>query len=202
MINSSAERGQRSIYTAPYGAMSSQMITVIGSIFGDTVELSGRLNYASVGNLYFGRTIKADPTVNISSLGDKFCHDPLIAPRQCTERPGGGAIVNDPRFGEARPMFKTGRLPEATGDTRLNRQPNLFGYDVEIASGLLQHDPNTTFRDITAMAAAAESGTRAKDGAIVYCKDCKKNNTGVCVQGQAGVDGAFAKRINGQWKCD
>jgi hypothetical protein len=35
---------------------------------------------------------------------------------------------------------------------------------------------------------------------LVYCKDCRRGN--VCSQGQAGSDGAFAKRINGQWRCD
>ena len=70
------------------------------------------------------------------------------------------------------------------------------------ARRLLQHDPEITFRDITAFAAPAETGSRVKDGAIVYCKDCKKATTGICTQGQAGIDGAFAKRINSQWRCD
>jgi len=202
MIGTSAEKSQRSIYTAPYGAMSSQMMTVIGGVFGDTIELSGRMNYTSTGNLYFGRTIKAGPEVVINSVGDRFCHDPIIAPGQCTDRPEGGNIVNDPGFDKGRVMFRTGRLPEAQGNVRLNRQPNFFGYDVEIGGGILQYDPNITFRDITAFAAAAEGGSRVKDGAIVYCKDCKKSNIGICTQGQAGTDGAFAKRINGQWRCD
>ncbi len=202
IINSGAERVQRAIYTAAYGAMSSMMMTVVGSIFSDTIELNGRSNFASTGNLYFGKVFKASPQVVINSVGDKFCHDPLIAPGQCTDKPGGGNIVNQPGFGDARVMFRTGRLPEGSGPTRINRQPNLFGYDVELKDGLLQYDPNLTFRDITALAANVDTGTRAKDGAFVYCKDCRKNNSGICVQGQAGTDGAFAKRINGQWRCD
>ncbi len=66
----------------------------------------------------------------------------------------------------------------------------------------MQYDPDITFRDITAMAAAVDTGSRVKDGALVYCKDCKKAANGTCTQGQPGTDGAFAKRINNQWRCD
>ena len=118
------------------------------------------------------------------------------------DRVGGGNVVNAPGFNGGRVMFRTGRPPEGTGKNRIDRQPNFFGYDVEINKGLLQYDPEITFRDIMAMAAQTDAGTRVKDGAILYCKDCKKNNSGICTQGQAGVDGAFAKRINSQWRCD
>lgn len=202
MIGSGSERSQRSIYIAPYGSTSSQSLTVIGSVFGDKIELTGRMNYVSTGNTYFGKTISATPQVVINSIGDKFCYDPLISPGQCSEGPGSPNTIHSPGFDKGRVMFRSGRLPEGQGKDRINRQPNFFGYDVEIGDGLLQHDPNTTFRDITALAAAVETGSRVKDGAIVYCKDCKKSNTGVCTQGQAGTDGAFAKRINGQWRCD
>ena len=66
----------------------------------------------------------------------------------------------------------------------------------------MQYDPNITFVDIVALAAPIETGSRVKDGAIVYCKDCKKSSSGICTQGQSGTDGAFAKRINYQWRCD
>ncbi len=201
MIGTSAEKSQRSIYIAPYGSTSSQMLTVIGSVFGDKVELTGRTNYVSTGNHYFARTISAGPQVVINSIGDRFCYDPLILPGQCVE-PGTNRAVNKPGFDQGRTMFRTGRLPEGQGDVRIDRQPNFFGYDVELGGGLLQHDSNITFRDITAFAAPAETGSRVKDGAIVYCKDCKKAPTGLCSQGQPGVDGAFAKRINNQWRCD
>ncbi|MCC6328478.1 MAG: hypothetical protein IT174_08175 [Acidobacteria bacterium] len=202
IISSSSERSQKSIYTEPYGAISSQNLTIIGSVFSDPIELNGRMNFVSMGNKYFGPTFKVAPGVTVNSVGDKFCYDPAISPGTCTDKIGGGNIVNSPGFNGGQIMFRTGRLPEGTGKTRIDGQPNLFGYDVELSKGLLQYDPNMTFRDITAMAAASESAVRVKDGAIAYCKDCKKAPTGLCTQGQAGVDGAFAKRINGQWRCD
>ena len=202
MIGTSSERSQRSIYTAPYGATSSQMLTVIGSVFGDKIELTGRMNYVSTGNHYFGKTISAGPEVVINSIGDRFCYDPQILPGRCIEDQDALKPVYAPGFDKGRVMFRSGRLPEGQGNVRINRQPNFFGYDVEIGDGLLQHDPNITFRDITALAAPVETGSRVKDGAVVYCKDCKKNNSGLCTQGQAGTDGAFAKRINNQWRCD
>jgi hypothetical protein len=66
----------------------------------------------------------------------------------------------------------------------------------------MQFDPNITYKDITAWAAGGDNRPQLKDGALVYCKDCKKNSAGNCTKGQAGVDGVFAKRINGQWRCD
>lgn len=202
IINSSSERAQRSIFAAGYGAISSMMLTLVGNVFSDKIELGGRVNFASTGNTYAGYTMAPGPGVTINSIGDRFCQDPLISQGQCNDRPETGNTVNSPGFGGGKIMFRSGRLPEGSGKERLNRQPNFFGYDVEIGSGLLQHDPNMTLRDINALAAPAETGSRVKDGAIVYCKDCKKAPTGLCTQGQAGVDGAFAKRINNQWRCD
>lgn len=203
MIGSSAERIQKAIYYAPYGAGSSAMLTLIGNVITDLVELNGRMNLVSTGNFYSAHVFsKLAPGVVVNSTGDKFCHDPDIFPGHCTDAVGGGNIVNKPGFGGGQIMFRTGRMPEGKGKDRIDRQPNLFGYDVELNKGLLQYDPDITFRDITAMAAAVETGSRVKDGAIAYCKDCKKSTAGICTQGQAGVDGAFAKRINGQWRCD
>lgn len=202
VINSSSERSRKSIEAVAYGGTSSQTLNVIGSVFNDPIELNGRMNFVSTGNLYFGYTMKLGPQVVVNSLGDKFCHDPTIFPGHCTDRVGGGNTVNSPGFNDGVIMFRTGRLPEGQGKDRINRQPNFFGYDVELGKALMQYDPNITFRDITAMAAAVETGSRVKDGALLYCKDCKKAATGLCSQGQAGTDGAFAKRINGQWRCD
>ncbi|MGH9820051.1 MAG: hypothetical protein ACRD43_07755, partial [Pyrinomonadaceae bacterium] len=84
----------------------------------------------------------------------------------------------------------------------LDARANFFGYGLEIGNGLMQLDPNVTFSDITKWATGPNDKPQLKDGAIVYCKDCKKNTTGICAQGRTGVDGAFAKRINGQWRCD
>lgn len=202
MIGASAERSQRSIYIAPYGSTSSQTLNVIGSVFGDKIELTGRMNYISTGNLYAGKTISAGPQVVINSIGDKFCYDPLILPGQCNDGQTGQNPVNAPGFDKGKVMFRTGRPPEGQGKDRIDRQPNFFGYDVELGGALMQYDPNITFVDIVALAAPIETGSRVKDGAIVYCKDCKKSSSGICTQGQSGTDGAFAKRINYQWRCD
>lgn len=202
LVGVSSERSRKSISAVGYGAVSSQSLQVIGSVFNDPIELTGRMNYASFGNRYFGNTMSVGPTVIVNSVGDKFCYDAVTFPGHCTDKVGGGNIVNSPGFNGGTIMFKSGRLPEGQGKDRINREPNLFGYDVEINKGLLQHDPNMTFRDITALASPVETGSRVKDGAIVYCKDCKKAPTGLCAQGQAGTDGAFAKRINNQWRCD
>lgn len=203
LISSASERGQKSIYTAPGGAISTQTLNVIGSVFNDPIELNGRMNFTSTGNFYYSYTMKLAPQVVVNSVGDKFCNDPEVYPGHCNDQVGpGGRPVNAPGFNGGQMMFRTGRPPEGKGKDRINRQPNLFGYDVELNKSLLQYDPDITFRNITAMAAPAETGSRVKDGAIVYCKDCKKAPTGLCTQGQAGVDGAFAKRINNQWRCD
>jgi hypothetical protein len=198
IVNSSAERTKRDIYTVPQGSVSSVMINSIGSVWNDRIELNGRLNFISTGNFYGARGIAASKDVTVTSTGDRFCYDPLVLPGQCGDARGNP--VAEHRFGDARVMFRTGRLPEGTGRDRLERQPNYFGYDVEINNGILQLDPNITFRDITAFAAGGEGKPRVSDGAIVYCKDCRRGP--VCTQGTAGTDGAFAKRINGQWRCD
>ena len=198
--SSSSERSRRSIYTVPWGAITSQMLTIMGSIFNDPIELNGRMNFTSVGNFYYGGTMKTAPEVTINSVGDKFCIDPLVMPGHCKD--SSGRPTSKPGINQGRIMFKSGRFPEGTGADLIERQPNYFGYDVELGDGLMQFDPDITFKDITAMAAQAPGSPRVKDGAMVYCKDCRKSNTGACTQGQAGSDGAFAKRVNGQWRCD
>ncbi|CAN5416764.1 MAG: hypothetical protein H0V90_07775 [Blastocatellia bacterium] len=200
VLSSSSERSRRSIYTAAASSATSQMMTVIGSVFGDKIELNGRMNYISTGNHYFAKTIQAEPNVTITSTGDRFCYDPLTFGGYCKD--AAGKPVSQPGFDRGRVMFRTGRLPEGAGENRIGRQPNFFGYDVEIGDGFLQFDPNISFRDIIAFTTPGEGGPRVKDGAFVYCKDCRKNTSGICTQGQPGTDGAFAKRINGQWRCD
>jgi hypothetical protein len=200
IVGSGSERSQRSIYTNPAGSTSSLMITVIGSVFGDKIDLNGRLNYISTGNFYGARTVEADPAVNITSTGDRFCYDALVLPGRCVD--AANRPVNDPGFSGGRVMFQSGRIGEGTGANRIQSRPNFFGYNVELGDGLVQYDPNVTFRDITAWAAGTADRPPVKDGALVYCKDCKKSGSGTCTQGSAGTDGAFAKRINGQWRCD
>jgi hypothetical protein len=200
IINSGSENGQKSIYFHPNGAISNTMLTVIGSIFGDKIELGGRMNFISSGSFYGARTINADPTVMITSTGDRFCYDPLVLPGRCTD--SSGRSVADPGFTGGRVMFQTGRAGEGTGTNRIQGKPNYFGYNVEIGNGLMQFDPDITLKDITAWAAGADNRPRLADGAIVYCKDCRRSSNGTCSQGAAGTDGAFAKRINGQWRCD
>ncbi len=200
MINSAAERNRRSIYTNPAGSISSMMLAVIGSTFGDKLELHGKLNFVSSGNFFQANNVSADPTVTVTSVGDRYCYDSTILPGRCTD--ANGRNVADPGVEGGRRMFETGRVGEDTGPNRIEGRPNFFGYNVRIGDGLLQFDPNITFSDITKWAAGDGTRPRAEDGAIVYCKDCRRDGAGVCTQGRSGADGAFAKRINGQWRCD
>jgi hypothetical protein len=259
IINSAAERGQRSIYVNPLGAISNLMLTVINSIFGDKIELGGRMQYISTGNFYGAKTVTSTADVKITSTGDRFCYDPAVLPGQCKDE--NGVTVSNPGFNGGKVMFQTGRPTEGTGADQIQRRPNFFGYDVEIAdddtsnnepllssksynfnkpllrlgqnywydfkrsadngflimngnqnlpyrgftiNGLLQMDKNITYNDIVTYGTTWFNGLPViTDGAIVYCKDCAKNTTtGLCQQGTAGTDGAFAKRINGTWRCD
>jgi len=196
VINSSSERGQRSIYTNPLGMISNVMLIMTGDVFADKVELRGLVNFISSGNFFGANTILADPTAVITSTGDRFCYDARLV--ACTD--SSGKVVSSPNSNGGRMMFQTGRLPEGSGQTRIDGRPNLFGYNVEVRDGLIQYDPNTTFSDITKWAQGGDGRPPVRDGAYVYCKDCRRG--GVCSQGQAGSDGAFAKRINGRWMCD
>ncbi len=200
IIASSSERGRRSIYTNPVTGVSSAMITVIGSLFADKVQLKGRLNYVSTGNFYQANTIEADPGISITSVGDRYCYDPLVLPGRCVD--DAGRPTARPAISGGRKMFETGQFGEDFAANRIEGKPNYFGYNVRIGDGLLQFDPNITFRDINDWAAGVGARPRAEDGALVYCKDCRRASTGLCVQGTAGTDGSFARRINGQWRCD
>jgi hypothetical protein len=200
IINSGSENGRKSIEFHPYGGVSSANLTIIGGMFDDPIELGGRMNFISSGSYYGARTVKADPGVTITSTGDRFCYDPLVLPGRCKD--SAGKPVSDPGFSGGRIMFQTGRAGEGTGANRIEGRPNYFGYNVEIGNGLMQFDPNITFKDITAWAAGGGDRPKLADGAIVYCKDCRRAGNGACSQGTAGTDGGFAKRINGQWRCD
>lgn len=200
IISSGSERGKNSIVTSPIGSITSMMMTVIGSVFGDKVDLNGRFNYFSSGNLYGPKTLDAEPAVTITSIGDRYCYDSQVLPGRCVDE--AGRTVNNPGIVGGRRMFETGNVGEDTGPNRVEGRPNFFGYNVQIGDGLLQFDPNITYKDITAWAAGAGVRPRAQDGAFLYCKDCRRGSTGVCTQGSAGSDGAFAKRVNGQWRCD
>lgn len=198
IISSGSERGKRSIYTNPAGGASSTTITVMSSGFGDPVELGGRLNYVSSGSFYQANTLTADPTVTITSTGDRFCYDPYSLPGRCKD--SAGRNVASPNVAGGRIMFQTGSVADGKGADRLEGRPNLFGYNVEIRDGLMQYDPNVNFKLINEWTTGADGRPPVKDGAFVYCNDCRRG--GVCSQGVAGTDGAFAKRINGQWRCD
>ena len=259
LISSGSESGQRSIYTNPAGAISSLMITVISSAFGDKMELNGRLNYVSTGSSYNPTTIQAGPGVHIVSNGDRFCSDPAVLAQGCVD--AAGKFAGNPRFNGGKIIFQTGRGAEGAGANMIGARPTFFGHQVEMAdddgannapvlfarssnfqkpllrvgqsnffydfqrreyngflaitgnqdkpyrglivNGPVQFDPNITFQDIQRYAESILMGQPTiSDGALVYCKDCRKNPTGVCTQGTAGVDGAFAKRINKQWRCD
>ncbi|MGB7201695.1 MAG: hypothetical protein WBD16_05440 [Pyrinomonadaceae bacterium] len=198
IINSGAENGKRSIYTNPAGGVSSTTITVINSGFGDPVELRGRLNYVSSGTFYQPNTITADPTVTITSTGDRFCYDPYSLPGRCKD--SSGRNVLRPNYSGGRIMFQTGAVADGKDADKIEGRPNLFGYNVEIRDGLMQYDPNVNFKLINDWASGADGRPPVKDGAFVYCNDCRGGN--ICSQGTARTDGAFAKRINGQWHCD
>lgn len=260
IISSSSERGQRSIYTNPAGAISSMMISVVGSLFADKIELNGRLNYVSTGTSYKGKTIQATPGVTVVSTGDRFCDDPAVYPQGCFD--AAGKFDNNPGFSGGKVIFQTGRAAEGSPPYQFQSRPTFFGHQVEMAdddlsnnapmlrlrsfnyakplirlgqpsfyydfqrrehngflaitgnqekpysgliiNGPIQFDQNMTFKDITLYASVTLMAGMPviSDGALVYCKDCRKNPAGVCTQGTAGVDGAFAKRINNQWRCD
>jgi hypothetical protein len=261
IINSGSERGQRGLYTNPLGSISSMLITVINSVLGDKVELNGRFQYVSTGNLYGATTVQAGSDVKITSTGDRFCYDPYVLPGFCKD--ASGNTVSNPGFQGGKIIFQTGRKTEGAGADLIERRPNFFGYDVEIGdddytnnepmlyshsynynkpllrlgqasgyhydfkrrefngflvitgsqdkpyrgftiNGPLQFDKDMTYNDIVLYGNSTLSGYPViTDGVLVYCKDCAKNTTtGLCQQGTAGVDGAFAKRINGTWRCD
>lgn len=198
VMNSGSERGKRTLYTNPAGAISNQMITFIGGVYGDPIELHGNLNFVSIGNLFTQSTIQADPGVVITSTGDHFCYDPRILPGRCVDQTG--RATQTPDFKGGRMMFQTGRLPEGSGNNRIEGRPNIFGYDLEMRNGLIQYDPNVTFADLIKWANGQDGHQPVKDGAFAYCKDCQRG--GECRQGVTGRDGSFAKRINGRWQCD
>lgn len=200
VVSSGSESGQRSIYTNPAGGITSAMINVIGSVFGDKIDLNGRLAYVSNGNFYQANTIDADPGIQITSVGDRYCYDSMVLPGRCVDN--AGRATSKPGIAGGRRMFETGQIGEDTGANRIDGRPNYFGYNVRIGDGLLQFDPNITFKDITSWAAGEGTRPRAEDGAIAYCKDCRRDGSGLCTQGSPGTDGAFAKRINGRWRCD
>lgn len=200
VIACAAENGQYSIYTDPKASSTSSMLTVIGSVFGNEIDLNGRQNYISTGNFYGARTIQADPAVTITSIGDRYCYDSQNFGGRCIDE--AGRAVQRPGITGGRKMFETGQMGEDTGPGRLEARPNYFGYNVRIGDGLMQFDPRISFKDITSWAAGAGTRPPVEDGAFLYCKDCRKGSNGICTQGNAGSDGAFAKRINGQWRCD
>src|SRR5690606_386324 len=170
VINSGSERGKRTLYTNPAGMITNVNLTMIGSVFGDPIELHGSANFISTGNWFGADTIKADPGVTITSTGDRFCYDSRIF--ACKD--SSGQLVRRPNFQGGRMMFQTGRLPEGSGDTRIEGKPNRFGYNVELTDGLFQYDPNITFRDIQQWARGGDGRPPVSDGAFVYCKDCRR----------------------------
>lgn len=200
LVNCATERSQKSISTDPAASATSAMLTAMSNVFGDKVELRGRQNYISIGNAYGARTIDADPAINITSIGDRYCYDSQVLPGRCVD--AAGRTVHNPGITGGRKMFETGSVGEDTGPNRIEGRPNFFGYNVRIGDGLMQFDPNITFRDITAWASGAGVRPPVEDGAFLYCKDCRRGNSGICQQGTAGTDGSFAKRVNGQWRCD
>ena len=102
------------------------------------------------------QTIDAEAGVNITSVGDRYCYDSMVLPGRCTDE--SGRAVSNPGITTGRRMFETGRVGEDTGPNRIEGRPNYFGYNVQIGDGLLQFDPNITFRDITERREAEKKG--------------------------------------------
>src|SRR5205085_12615844 len=121
------------IYTNPAGSIASMMMTVVGSVLGDKIELHGRMNFVSTGNFFGASSVIADPTVAITSVGDRFCYDSAILPGKCTDL--SGRNVADPGIVGGRVMFETGRVGEDTGPNRIAGRANFFGYNVQIGDG-------------------------------------------------------------------
>ena len=114
----------------------------------------------------------------MTSVGDHYCYDSSILPGRCID--DSGRTIRDPGMTSGRRMFETGRVGEDTGPNRIDGRPNFFGYNVRIGDGLLQFDPNITFKDIEAWAAGGGTRPKAEDGAFLYCKDCRKSGSGDC----------------------
>ena len=149
-------------------------ITVLGSIFGNKINLNARINFVSTGSAYGPNTFKAGPLVRIYSHGDRFCYDGGTLGCQ-----GGTRTF----FDKATVIFMTGH-PSDYG--RLEGYPTFFGHDVQFGAPVQM----PSFQQNQLPAGKA-------NGSMVYCQNCRRSTT-PC---QAGGTGAPAMVVGGQWSC-
>jgi hypothetical protein len=191
-------------------------IIFIGNQWGYPVLIRHRVTFISMAN-HYGKSVVTNlsPYARIYSTGDRFCYDPGIgapapapspspapSPEDCSaaygfqEGPGvSGTIVFE--SGQPKESYNNNNgASVAERPAQFNTRPVLNkGVDV---NGVLQFAPAFTYLQLTQPPAPP-------DGAFVYCSDCKLDSSGSCVSpatpGATG-NGAFAKRINGAWKCN
>lgn len=149
-------------------------ITLVGSVFGDQINLNARINIVSTGGFYGPNTFKAGPLVRIYSHGDRFCYD-------------GGTLgcqgATRTFFDKATVVFMTGQ-PNDYG--RLEGYPTFFGHDVQFGAPVQM--PSFLQNQLPA---------GKPNGSMVYCQNCRRNTT-PC---QSGGTGAPVMMVGNQWSC-
>ena len=178
VINSQTESMTNSIVyyekSIPGGGDYSYPMTVINSIFGDSIIFNARRTFVSTGNLYGPKTFQADERLRVYSTGDRFCYDGWIVGCQET-------VVSN-KFDRATIVFMTGEIGEGVVPAR----PTVFGTDVQF--GMPVQMPSFLQNVLPAGKA---------NGSMVYCSNCRRSTT-PC---QAGGTGAPAMVVGNQWAC-
>lgn len=177
VLNSQSESMTNSFHyneaSNPYAGDYSYPVTFINNIFGDPIIFNARRTFVSTGNLYGGKTFKADERLRIYSTGDRFCYDGLILGCE-------GATKNN--FDRAQIMFMTGQPDERN----IPGHPTLFGTDVQ-------------FGGVVQMPSFLQNAlpTGKPNGSMAYCSNCRRSTT-PC---QSGGTGAPAMVVGNQWSC-
>lgn len=149
-------------------------ITIINSVFGDSVIFNGRRTLVSTGNSYGATTFQADERLRVYSTGDRFCYDGWTL---------GCGKEQSRNFDRATVVFMTGQPEEGM----VKGRPTVFGgTDVQFTTPIQM----PTFLQ-NALPAGKGNGT------MVYCSNCRRTTT-PC---QAGGNGAPAMVVNNQWSC-
>jgi hypothetical protein len=177
IISSSTEEMTNSVVINselnPMAGNLSAPITVTNSAFGNPIIFNARRTWVSTGNGYAPNTFKADPSVRVYSMGDRFCVDGYMA--GCA-----GKEIN--LFDKATVVFMTGQ----PADGSVKGFPTMFGSDVRFDGTVqmpsLQHNALPTGR---------------ANGTMVYCTNCRRDTT-PC---QPGGSGAPAMVVGNQWSC-
>lgn len=156
-----------------YAGDYSYPITVVNSIFDNSIIFKARRTFVSTGSLYGGNTFTADERVRVYSTGDRFCYDGYIL---------GCRGAQKANFDKATIVFMTGQPSEGS----VQGHPAIFGTDVQFG-GAVQLP---TFLQNALPAGKA-------NGSMVYCSNCRRSTT-PC---QSGGSGAPAMMVGGQWSC-